>query len=175
MKITPTPFNCSQLSISGICQTSNIKPLHENSDMMQSGRSNNSIERNNGNCKKSSKMQDSSDNMIPQKQRKTDSSEVSNSVLSQRNEGINSSSQNKMFSHPNDPSETDMKPNKNPSLNHSDRKNGQTSNIQTSKTKLEGGTIVKKHFLKNILIRNISYLINIYQNSMNSEYNNLKL
>ena len=44
-----------------------------------------------------------------------------------------------------------MKTNKNPSLNHSDRKNGQTSNIQTSKTKLEGGTIIIiiKHFLKN--------------------------
>ena len=136
------------IAISGVCQTSNIKPLHENSGMMQSGRSNNSIERSNGNYKKSSKMQDSSDNMIPQKQRKTESSEISNSALSQRNEGINSSSQNKMFSHPNDPSETDMKTNKSTSLNHSDRKNGQISNIQTSKTKLEGGTIIKIHFFK---------------------------
>ena len=145
MTITLTLFNCSRLSISGICQTSNVKPLHENSGMMQSGRSNNSIERSNGNCKKSSKMQDSSDNMVPQKQRKTESSEISNNALSQRNEGINSSSQNKMFSHPNDPSETDMKLNKNSSLNHSDRKNGQTSTIQTSKTKLEGGTIIIMH------------------------------
>ena len=146
MTITLTLFNCSQLLISGICQTSNVKPLHENSGMMQSGRSNNSIERSNGNCKKSSKMQDSSDNMVPQKQRKTESSEIANNALSQRNEGTNSSSQNKMFSHPNDPSETDMKPNKSTSLNHSDRKNGQISNIQTSKTKLEGGTMIKIHF-----------------------------
>ena len=92
MTITLTLFNCSQLSISGICQTSNVKPLHENSGMMQSGRSNNSIERSNGNCKKSSKMQDSSDNMVPQKQRKTESSEIANNALSQRNEGTNSSS-----------------------------------------------------------------------------------
>ena len=150
MVITPTLCNCFQSSISGICPTSNVKPLHENSGMMQSGRSNNSIERTNGNCKKSSKMQDSSDNMVPQKQRKTDLPETSNSLLSQRNEGINSSSQNKMFSHPNDQSETDMKSNKNPSLNHSDRKNGQISNTQTSKTKLEGGTIIIiiQHFLK---------------------------
>ena len=88
------------------------------------------------------------DNMVPQKQRKTESSEISNNALSQRNEGINSSSQNKMFSHPNDPSETDMKPNKSTSLNHSDRKNGQISNIQTSKTKHEGGTMIKIHLFK---------------------------
>ena len=122
-----------------MCQTSNLKPLNENSIMMQSGHSYNALERNGGSCKKMSKIQDSADSSMPQKLRKIDSSETTNNMSSQRNQGINSSSQNKMFSQTTDSNDSETKANKNSSLSHSDRKTAQTTNLQNTQTKIEGG------------------------------------
>ena len=109
---------------------------------MQSGRSNNTLDRNGGSCKKMSKIQDSSDSSMSQKLRKIDSTEASNNMSSPRNQGINSSSQNKMFSQTTDLNDPETKANKNSSLNHSDRKTAQTTNLQNTQTKTEGGLCI---------------------------------
>ena len=108
-----------------MCQTSNSESLHKNSSGIQSVHLINSIDKNGGTHKHLSKIEDSFDNTLLQKHRKMDSSEASNNNSTQRNQGINSSSQNKMYNQPANPNDGDKQLTKNSSLDHSDRKNGQ--------------------------------------------------
>ena len=125
-----------------MCQTSNSESLHKNSSGIQSVHLINSIDKNGGTHKHLSKIEDSFDNTLLQKHRKMDSSEASNNNSTQRNQGINSSSQNKMYNQPANPNDGDKQPTKNSSLDHSDRKNGQIANLQNPKAKMEGGLFV---------------------------------
>ena len=125
-----------------MCQTSNTESLHKNSSGVHSVHLINSIDKNGGINKNLSKIEESFNSTLPQKHRKMDSSESSNNNLTQRNQGTNSSSQNKMYNQPANQNDTDKQPTKSSSLDHSDRKNGQISNLQNTKAKMEGGMFI---------------------------------
>ena len=125
-----------------MCQTSNTESLHKNSPEVQSVHLINNIDKNGGIHKNFSKIEDSFDRSQAQKHRKMDSSEASNNNSTQRNQGLNSSSQNKMYNQPANQNDTDKQPSKNSSLDNSDRKNGQIVNLQNTKAKMEAGLFV---------------------------------
>ena len=120
-----------------MCQSSNIKTLNENPIVMASGNSN--IDRN-GTCKKEvpSKLQDSESSMS-QKLGKMDSSETQQHMPSSQRSGVTSTSQNKLFSQTNNLEQPNVKTNKIPALNNSDRKASTTNNVQNRQTKGDGG------------------------------------
>lgn len=135
--------------VKGMCHSSSIKALNESSIIMSSGRPNSDR---NGSCKKAAplKLQDS-ENSLPQKLRKMDSSEAH--VSSQRS-GISVSSQNKSYNQT-DHQESDLKTSKNLLSNNPDRKTTSTNNLQSRQTKSEGG----KHTFKKTLQPNIIIFI----------------
>ena len=143
-----------------MCQTSNTESLHKNSPEVQSVHLINNINKNGSIHKSFSKIEDSFDRSLGQKHRKMDSSEASNNNSTQRNQGLNSSSQNKMYNQPANQNDTDKQPTKSSSLDHSDRKNGQISNLQNTKAKMEGGMFIV--IFKAICVNKRQYLIYSY-------------
>ena len=121
-----------------MCHSTPIKGLNESSIIMSSGRSNSDR---NGSCKKTvpPKLHDS-ENSLPQKLRKMDSSEAH--IASQRS-GINASSQNKSYNQA-EHQDPDLKTSKNVPSNNQDRKTTSTNNLQTRQTKSEGGEHIFK-------------------------------
>ena len=115
--------------ISGMCQTSNIKTLNENTAMISSGST--KIDKN-GTCKKIKDCDDS----LPHKARKMDSPEGIQQNSSSQRLGMNPSSHNKSFSQTEHQQDSELKTNKTTSLNNSSDRKAASSNRQT---KNDGG------------------------------------
>ena len=117
--------------ISGMCQTSNIKTLNENTSMISSGST--KIDKN-GTCKKIKDCDDS----LPHKARKMDSPEGIQQNSSSQRLGMNPSSHNKSYSQTEHQQDSELKTNKTTSLNNSSDRKAASSNRQT---KNDGGEL----------------------------------